>query len=153
MEKKNQELTYLNDDGNTVFTSKYHLNRGSCCKTGCLHCPYGFTLKNQAIKIIDMQHKHIKYANEIVRDTMPVEQGEVASMLLASAFGTKEKIRIHHITEENYNRFSFGEFKGVICAVIEFSTKLSESSSGRQVKEIYLKKEFQNQGLGKEHIL
>ncbi|MCW5908850.1 MAG: hypothetical protein KIS94_13385 [Chitinophagales bacterium] len=25
-----------------VFTEKYHLQRGYCCKGGCRHCPYGF---------------------------------------------------------------------------------------------------------------
>jgi hypothetical protein len=24
-----------------VFTAAYHLKRGSCCKSGCRHCPYG----------------------------------------------------------------------------------------------------------------
>ena len=23
-----------------VFTAKYHLKRGSCCHSGCRHCPY-----------------------------------------------------------------------------------------------------------------
>lgn len=33
---------YLNDLGLMVFTEKYHKERGYCCKSGCLHCPYGF---------------------------------------------------------------------------------------------------------------
>lgn len=24
-----------------VFTAAYHLRRGSCCESGCRHCPYG----------------------------------------------------------------------------------------------------------------
>jgi hypothetical protein len=24
-----------------VFTAVYHLKRGSCCGSGCRHCPYG----------------------------------------------------------------------------------------------------------------
>ena len=28
--------------GLVVFTEKYHLLRGYCCKSGCRHCPYGF---------------------------------------------------------------------------------------------------------------
>jgi Family of unknown function (DUF5522) len=23
-----------------VFTAQYHLKRGSCCHSGCRHCPY-----------------------------------------------------------------------------------------------------------------
>jgi hypothetical protein len=30
------------ENGLFVFTEKYHLKRGSCCQSGCRHCPYGF---------------------------------------------------------------------------------------------------------------
>lgn len=30
------------EDGLYVFTDKYLLKRGFCCKNGCRHCPYGF---------------------------------------------------------------------------------------------------------------
>ena len=33
---------YMNEDGLMVFTRDYHLKRGYCCESGCLHCPYGF---------------------------------------------------------------------------------------------------------------
>lgn len=28
------------EGGFMVFTRAYHLQRGSCCGTGCRHCPY-----------------------------------------------------------------------------------------------------------------
>jgi hypothetical protein len=31
---------YLDEYGNVVFTSRYHLKRGSCCDNDCRHCPY-----------------------------------------------------------------------------------------------------------------
>jgi hypothetical protein len=33
---------YINEQGYWVFTSHYHIKRGFCCESGCLHCPYGF---------------------------------------------------------------------------------------------------------------
>ncbi|MGI9543588.1 MAG: DUF5522 domain-containing protein [Cyclobacteriaceae bacterium] len=33
---------YLNEQGFMVFTKQYHIKRGYCCESGCLHCPYGF---------------------------------------------------------------------------------------------------------------
>jgi hypothetical protein len=33
---------YINEQGNWVFTSEYHLKRGYCCNSGCKHCPYGY---------------------------------------------------------------------------------------------------------------
>lgn len=152
MTTNDQELSYVNNEGETVYTSAFLKKRGTCCKTNCLHCPYGFTLKNFSIEVQEMNDKQIKFANEIVRDTMPVEQSALGASLLAGAFGKKDEIRIHHITKTNFSNFAFGLFKNEVCAVIEFSNKLSESHSGRPVKKLYLKKEFQNQGLGPEHV-
>jgi hypothetical protein len=146
------KLTYINTDGDQVYTSKYLLNRGSCCKTNCLHCPYGHTLKNFSIKILPIEEKYIKYANEIISDSKPVELSNLTLSILSKGFGKKEKVLDHRVTLENFNNYAFGQFKNDICAVIEFSNKLSESNSGRGIKAIYLKKEFQNQGLGIEHI-
>jgi hypothetical protein len=36
---------YINSDGNLVFTKKYLLDRGYCCQSGCLHCPFGYSDK------------------------------------------------------------------------------------------------------------
>jgi hypothetical protein len=36
---------YISEQGFKVFTEKYHLKRGYCCKNNCRHCPYGFDPK------------------------------------------------------------------------------------------------------------
>ena len=36
---------YTSPEGYIVFTEKYHLKRGYCCKSGCKHCPYGYNKK------------------------------------------------------------------------------------------------------------
>ena len=41
---------YLSEEGYIVFTEKYHLRRGYCCKSGCKHCPYGYYKKTNTIK-------------------------------------------------------------------------------------------------------
>ncbi|HEU4472425.1 MAG TPA: DUF5522 domain-containing protein [Flavisolibacter sp.] len=33
---------YYNEKGLVVLTSKYLLNRGYCCGSGCHHCPYNY---------------------------------------------------------------------------------------------------------------
>ncbi|MBS1681107.1 MAG: hypothetical protein JST48_05295 [Bacteroidetes bacterium] len=35
------------ENGLIVLTEKYHLKRGSCCQSGCRHCPYGFKKTNE----------------------------------------------------------------------------------------------------------
>jgi hypothetical protein len=32
---------YYFEGPNLVFTAAYHRKRGSCCGSGCRHCPYG----------------------------------------------------------------------------------------------------------------
>lgn len=34
---------YFNDKGLLVFTRSYHLKRGHCCGSGCIHCPYEYS--------------------------------------------------------------------------------------------------------------
>lgn len=36
------------ESGFYVFTEKFHIKRGVCCKSGCRHCPYGFK-RNEAV--------------------------------------------------------------------------------------------------------
>jgi hypothetical protein len=40
--KLTPEDFYTSPEGYIVFTEKYHLKRGHCCKSGCKHCPYGY---------------------------------------------------------------------------------------------------------------
>lgn len=45
---------YLSEEGYWVFTEKYHLERGYCCrpdnKNGCKHCPFRDKNINSDIK-------------------------------------------------------------------------------------------------------
>jgi hypothetical protein len=46
-------IDYYIENGLWVFTAKYHLARGSCCGSGCRHCPYGNTecgIRNAELK-------------------------------------------------------------------------------------------------------
>ena len=40
---------YMSPEGYIIFTEKYHLKRGFCCKSGCKHCPYGYDKKTDLI--------------------------------------------------------------------------------------------------------
>ena len=43
-----QGVHYYIENGNWVFTETYHILRGSCCQSGCRHCPYGFAISVSA---------------------------------------------------------------------------------------------------------
>jgi Family of unknown function (DUF5522) len=38
---------YYLDHGLMVFTARFHLRRGYCCDSGCRHCPYYKSLRNE----------------------------------------------------------------------------------------------------------
>jgi hypothetical protein len=47
-EKKFTEgVDYYVENGLVVFTGHYLRERGYCCRSGCRHCPYGFSLQNE----------------------------------------------------------------------------------------------------------
>jgi hypothetical protein len=48
--KLEQDDYYLAPEGYKVFTEKYLLKRGYCCKNACRHCPYGFNKKTGRIE-------------------------------------------------------------------------------------------------------
>ena len=35
-------VDFYYEDGRMVFTEKFHLDRGRCCRAGCRHCPWGY---------------------------------------------------------------------------------------------------------------
>lgn len=41
---------YFNESGYMVFSRQYHLNRGYCCKNGCLNCPWKTMRKEEKTK-------------------------------------------------------------------------------------------------------
>jgi len=49
-----KELSYSTPEGYTVFTSQFLKNRGTCCKSACLHCPFGYTLKKCGLQFQDV---------------------------------------------------------------------------------------------------
>jgi len=41
---------YKSPEGYIIFTEKYHLKRGYCCKSACKHCPYDYDPKTGSVK-------------------------------------------------------------------------------------------------------
>lgn len=42
-----EEDDFYIENGFYVFTEKYHLKRGYCCKSGCRHCPWSYLKKTK----------------------------------------------------------------------------------------------------------
>jgi hypothetical protein len=59
------ELSYLTPQGHTIFTGQFHKNRGTCCRSTCVHCPYGFTIKKLGI-----QFSPVKNREDLVKEIL-----------------------------------------------------------------------------------
>ena len=53
---------YYNPDGWMVLTERYHLEKGSCCGNGCLHCPYDYINVKEPERTSLREQKAIKNA-------------------------------------------------------------------------------------------
>lgn len=134
------ELTY-EKDGFNVKTSTFLKNRGSCCKTSCLHCPYGFTIEKEGLEILPITDDNFLEAKEIApRDK--TGEVDVAASLLASAFGNQKTKEV--LTEKNKNLYLLVKLKGETCAVAK--------TNGSSITEIYHKKYFENQGITLDEV-
>ena len=47
------------------MTASTHVSRGSCCKSGCIHCPYGFTLKKFGLQFKDIDENNKEFAQNL----------------------------------------------------------------------------------------
>lgn len=61
-----KELQYQNEEGFSVFTSQYLKNRGTCCKSACLHCPFGYTVKKLGIQFKEVEENDFSKVDEII---------------------------------------------------------------------------------------
>lgn len=116
-------LSYLSEDGRTVFTSQFLKNRGTCCKSACLHCPFGYTLKKLGLQF---------------REVTEADASQVESIIQESG-----------MTPIEWRAFlpSHAQFiiiKEQICGVM--------LKNHIVVKHIFLKPHFQKQDLSKEMI-
>jgi hypothetical protein len=117
-----KELSYLNAEGFTVFTSQFFKNRGTCCKSACLHCPYGYTLKKSGLQFKEVTEEDFPLIQSIME-----ESGQNVDW---------RAFPLEHI------RFIL--IKDQVCG---FFLK-----NHIVVKHVFLKSRFTDQGLGKDII-
>jgi hypothetical protein len=118
-----KELSYVTPEGNTVFTSQFLKNRGTCCKSACLHCPYGYTLKKLGLQF---------------REASPGDEEKIQKFI-DEAGGTNVEWKAFMPSN-----VQFIELKGTLVGVM--------MKNHIVVKHVFLLPHFQNQGLSKEMI-
>jgi len=117
-----KELSYLSPEGNTVFTSQFLKNRGTCCRSSCLHCPFGYTLKKCGIQFGDVSENDVTEIENILQE---------ANLNLDWRSFLPENVKFIILKEK--------------VAGLMFKNHIV-------VKHVALKNHFQNQGLNKDII-
>jgi len=118
-----KELSYETQEGHTVFTSQFLRNKGTCCKSACLHCPYGYTLKKHGLEF-----KEVKEEDFPQIETMLEESG-------------KPKVDWKYFWPENIKVVTI---KDKPCGFL--------LKNHIVIKHLYLMPHFQDQDLSKEMV-
>lgn len=118
-----KDLSYVTSEGYTVFTSQFLKNRGTCCKSACLHCPYGYTLKKLGLKFLDVTTSDKEFLHSIM------EESGTAPVDLEPFFPDNIKLI---------------QIKDTVCGMI--------LKNHIVIKHLYLKPHFKDQGLSKELV-
>ena len=118
-----KELSYLTPEGHTVFTSQFLKNRGTCCKSACLHCPFGYTLKKHGLTFLEVSESDSTLVEEIMSESGDVPQ-DWKTFLPGNAL--------------------FIQIKGVTAGVL--------LKNHIVVKRLYLKDHFKHQDLSREMV-
>ena len=115
--------TYEDEQGLTVFTSAFLTARKTCCKTACLHCPYGFTLKKLGLQFADCPPERIDEAKAILKEV------------------GQEAVDLSPFLPDNVK---FIIIKDRVCGLL--------TKNHIVIKGLYLRPHFQQQGLSKEMV-
>lgn len=101
----------MNNNDYSPMSSEDLLKRGRCCKSSCLHCPYGHTLKKLGLKFIKSKDFTSNIEQEVLTgdDTyiVTLKDHPVASM------------RVNHIVITEYKLFKGFESQGLDKEVVE----------------------------------
>lgn len=77
------------------MSGEFLTKRGRCCKSTCLHCPYGFTLKKFGLQFKDAQ-TDMPTLNRLTGRDIPVEEaGNYKLIFLKEELAGA--IRVNHI--------------------------------------------------------
>lgn len=134
MSMKDDDLSYTLPDGRLIFTSEYLRRKKACCKSSCLHCPYGHTLKS-----LGLTFRQYHQSDEGVVNTILSHNGfsvDYVSSMLSAASGMKQK---KFDIAANANKIQMIELKEFICG---FGVVDND-----QLVQIYLGQHFKQQGL------
>ena len=129
------KLSYINEDGNVVFTSQSLRNKKSCCKSTCLHCPYGTTLDRFGVQIKNTNEFDSDVVKSLKNELIP--KSSLGSSLFSEAFGKSEDL-----SESDLYILTL---KDIICGLCYIKDK--------KLQKLHLKTQFSDQGITESYLI
>lgn len=128
--------SYNTPEGYQVMTSEFLKKKGTCCKSTCLHCPYGHTIKIKPVQF----HKYSDETQNVIRSIFDeaYNKDDVTSSLLGSAFGTKKK----ELVTDHYFLLTLKGFECGVAEVVDGS-----------LRSFYLTEHFRDQGINESYLM
>lgn len=86
--------------------------RGHCCKSACLHCPYGFTLKKHGLKFTNTKDYDLSKLSD---DILSGENTYIVTLKGCPC----ASIRVNHIIVTEFSLFNDYKDQGLTKEVVE----------------------------------
>jgi hypothetical protein len=132
------DARYALPDGRSVFTSEFLTIRGTCCKSSCLHCPYGFTLDSFGIEFQESLDKD--FIDKVLKDNG--EGQDYTSRMLQQNLGNKRSFDLSKYSDDQVIML---EMKTTLCGFIIIEEN--------EVTQMFLEAHFKNQGITLEKVI
>ncbi len=111
----NNELTYLSPEGHTIFTSRFHRKRGTCCKSACVHCPFGYTIKKHGLEFRPVTQEDSSFLESVAgtvdwKSYLPDNvllvtlKGQVCGFLVKNHIVVKGLVLLPEFTDQGISR-------------------------------------------------
>jgi len=133
--------SYITNDGLRIWTSEHLLKKGACCRSSCLHCPYGHTVKTIGLNISDYDDSYLEEMNQILEAQGHKKSQNIALRLLEEINEQKEQIELFSMDKGLIRIIKLKDF---FCGFIFLSNG--------KVDQLFLKSEFQFQGITKSVV-
>lgn len=130
---------YFDSDDNRVLTSHFLQKRGHCCRSSCLHCPYGHTLNTIGLEFKNYKNEKA-LLNEALRDNGYNLEQNFVNDLLSEALNEKTKeVDLFELIDEGIHLIYLKE---IYCGFMS-----------KQTKKLFLKLQFKYQGITEQAVL
>lgn len=131
----------IEETGEVIFSAHFLQKKARCCKSTCLHCPYGLTLSKINIKFNDFDGDYARL-NQVLNENEYNRPVSIADQLMADNLGSKRKTLV--LSSVKKDLIKVITLKGYFIGFVIIKSGL--------IDKWFLSKHFQFQNISKQII-